>query len=145
MVYEEKLNVGYRYFATAHVPVLYPFGYGLSYSEFRYSDLQVVNQEDGVEVRVKVENISDRDGKEVIQLYVHEESPAVERPVRELKAFQKVLIKAHETKEVVFRLTEESFAYYSEDLHNWIANDGPFRIEICKNANEVLLSGQICR
>ena len=145
MVYEEKLNVGYRYFATARVPVLYPFGYGLSYSEFRYSDLQVANQEDGVEVRVKVENISDRDGKEVIQLYVHEENPAVDRPVRELKAFQKVLIKAHESKEVVFCLTEEAFAYYSEDLHNWIANAGPFRIEICKNANEVLLSELIYR
>lgn len=143
MVYEEKLNVGYRYFATAHVPVLYPFGYGLSYSEFRYSDLQVANQEDGVEVRVKVENISDRDGKEVVQLYVHEENPAVERPVRELKAFQKVLIKAQETKEVVFRLTEEAFAYYSEDLHNWIANDGPFRIEIGRNAHEILLSDSV--
>lgn len=143
MVYEEKLNVGYRYFATAHVPVLYPFGYGLSYSEFRYSDLQVENQENGVEVRVKVENISDRDGKEVIQLYVHEENPAVERPVRELKAFQKVLIKAQETKEVVFRLTEEAFAYYSEELHNWIANDGPFRIEIGRNAHEILLSDSV--
>ena len=143
--YREGIYVGYRYFATANVPVLYPFGYGLSYSEFRYSDLQVEKQGEEVEVRVKVENISDLDGKEVVQLYVGEEDPAVERPVRELKAFQKVLIKAHETAEVVFRLTEEDFAYYSEDLHNWIANDGPFRIEICKNANEVLLSEQICR
>ena len=98
-----------------------------------------------MEVRVKVENISDRDGKEVVQLYVGEEAPAVERPRRELKAFQKVLIKAHETAEVTFRLTEEDFAYYSEDLHNWIANDGPFRIELCKNANEVLLSDQTYR
>ena len=145
MVYEEKLNVGYRYFATNNVPVLYPFGYGLSYSQFRYSDLQVEKQENEVLVHVKVENISDVDGKEVVQLYVGEEDPAVERPVRELKAFRKVLIKAHETAEVAFRLTEEDFAYYSEDLHNWIANDGPFRIEICKNANEVLLSQEICR
>ena len=145
MVYEEKLNVGYRYFATKNVPVLYPFGYGLSYSQFRYSDLQVENQSGIVTVRVKVENISDRDGKEVVQVYVQEENPAVERPIRELKAFRKVLIKAHETVEVSFELTEEAFAYYSEDLASWIANTGPFRIEICKNANEVLLSRSVCR
>ena len=96
-------------------------------------------------VRVKVENVSDVDGKEVVQLYVQEVSPVVSRPVRELKAFQKVLVNAHETQEVVLNLTEEAFAYYSEDLHSWIANDGDFRIEICKNAHEVLLHQQIRR
>ena len=92
MVYEEKLNVGYRYFATHNVPVLYPFGYCLSYSESRYFDLKVENTDARVTVCVKVENISDRDGKEEARLYDHKEDPAVERPVRELKAFEKVLI-----------------------------------------------------
>lgn len=141
MSYEEKLNVGYRYFATANVPVLYPFGYGLSYSRFRYTDLKV----DGMQVRVRVENVSDRDGKEVVQLYIHEEDPTVERPIRELKAFQKVLIKAGQSKEVAFTLTEDMFSYYSQQLHSWTANKGAFQVQICKNANEVLLSAPVIR
>ena len=141
MSYEEKLNVGYRYFATANVPVLYPFGYGLSYSRFRYTDLKV----DGMQVRVRVENVSDRDGKEVVQLYIHEEDPTVERPIRELKAFQKVLIKAGQSKEVTFTLTEDMFSYYSQQLHSWTANKGAFQVQIGKNANEVLLSAPVIR
>ena len=141
MSYEEKLNVGYRYFATATVPVLYPFGYGLSYSRFRYTDLKV----DGMQVRVRVENVSDRDGKEVVQLYIHEEDPTVERPIRELKAFQKVLIKAGQSKEITFTLTEDMFSYYSQQLHSWTANPGAFQVQICKNANEVLLSAPVIR
>lgn len=141
MSYEEKLNVGYRYFATANVPVLYPFGYGLSYSRFRYTDIKV----DGMQVRVRVENVSDRDGKEVVQLYIHEEDPTVERPIRELKAFQKVLIKAGQSKEVAFTLTEDMFSYYSQQLHSWTANKGAFQVQICKNANEVLLSAPVIR
>lgn len=141
MSYEEKLNVGYRYFATANVPVLYPFGYGLSYSRFRYTDLKV----DGMQVRVRVENVSDRDGKEVVQLYIHEEDPTVERPIRELKAFQKVLIKAGQSKEVTFTLTEDMFSYYSQQLHSWTANKGAFQVQICKNANEVLLFAPVIR
>lgn len=141
MSYEEKLNVGYRYFATANVPVLYPFGYGLSYSRFRYTDIKV----DGMQVRVRVENVSDRDGKEVVQLYIHEEDPTVERPIRELKAFQKMLIKAGQSKEVAFTLTEDMFSYYSQQLHSWTANKGAFQVQICKNANEVFLSVPVIR
>ena len=145
MVYEEKLNVGYRYFTTHNVPVQYPFGYGLSYSQFRYSDLQVEKKEQDVLVRVLIENVSDRDGKEVVQLYVHEENPTVMRPVRELKAFEKVEIKAGQSKEVTFVLTEEAFSYYSKDLHAWTANAGAFQIQIGKNAREILLSAQVIR
>lgn len=96
MVYEEGLNVGYRYFESYGVDVLYPFGYGLSYSDFKYSDLKVVKKNDGVEITLQIENISDQDGKEVVQLYVNEVNPSVYRPIRELKAFEKVSIKAHE-------------------------------------------------
>lgn len=143
MVYEEKLNVGYRYFATEGVDVLYPFGHGLSYSQFRYADLAVERKGHTVTVRVQVENMSDRDGKEVVQLYVHEENPAVYRPIRELKAFAKVFVKAHEKKEVIFELTEDAFAYYAEDLGRWTVNAGTFQIEIGKNAHEILLSQSV--
>lgn len=138
-----ELRLGYRYFTTHGVDVLYPFGYGLSFSKFRYSDLKVEKKEDHVKVSVQVENISDRDGKEVVQLYVNEVNPSVYRPIRELKAFEKMLIKAHEKKKVVFELTEDAFSYYSESLNRWTANEGNFIIEIRKNAHEIILSERV--
>lgn len=143
MVYEEKLNVGYRYFETRGIDVLYPFGYGLSYSDFQYSDLKVEVKERQVKVSLKIENRSDRAGKEVVQLYISEVNPLVYRPVRELKAFEKVFVKAHEKREVVFELTEEAFSYYSESLNKWTMNPGIFMIEIRKNAHEILLAERV--
>ena len=97
MVYEEKLNVGYRYFVSKNVPVLYPFGYGLSYTDFRYSNMQIKQEQGSVLVYVDVENIGKMDGAEVVQLYVSPKNSLVDRPVRELKAFQKVFVKAGQT------------------------------------------------
>lgn len=143
MVYEEGLNVGYRHFETNEVDVLYPFGYGLSYSDFQYSDLKVEVYETHVEVRVQVENVSDVDGKEVIQLYVNEVNPVVYRPVRELKAFDKVYVKAHEKKEVIFELKDDAFAYYSTALDRWTVKSGMFMIQIGKNAHDIVLEQKI--
>jgi len=141
MVYEEGLNVGYRYFETQGVEVLYPFGYGLSYSDFRYSGLEVEVKEDGwVEVKFQVENVSDVDGKEVVQLYVREVNPTVFRPIRELKAFDKVFVKAHEKLEVKLRLERGDFSYYSTEKKQWIVNQGNFLMEVCKNAHEIELA-----
>lgn len=98
---------------------------------------------DGAEVRLWVENVSDTDGKEVVQLYVHEENPAVYRPIRELKAFEKVLVKAHEKKQVVLTLDRSAFTYYSTHKKKWTVNEGTFAIQICKNANEILLEKKI--
>lgn len=141
MVYEEGLNVGYRYFETQGVEVLYPFGYGLSYSDFRYSGLEVEVKEDGwVEVKFQVENVSDVDGKEVVQLYVREVNPTVYRPIRELKAFDKVFVKAHEKLEVKLRLERGDFSYYSTEKKQWIVNQGNFLMEVCKNAHEIELA-----
>lgn len=143
MVYEEGLNVGYRHFETNKVDVLYPFGYGLSYSDFQYSDLKVEVYETHVEVRVQVENVSDVDGKEVVQLYVNEVNPVVYRPVRELKAFDKVFVKAHEKKEVIFELKEDAFAYYSTGLDRWTVKPGMFKVQIGKNAHNIVLEQKI--
>ena len=143
MVYEEKLNVGYRYFETQGVDVLYPFGYGLSYSNFVYSDLKVDVKEDFVEVHLQVENVSDVDGKEVIQVYVSEVTPVVERPIRELKAFNKVFVKAHDKVDVQIRLDKEVFSYYSVVNEKWIVNPGEFIIEIGKNAHDILLKEEL--
>lgn len=144
MVYEEGLNVGYRYFESYGVDVLYPFGYGLSYSDFKYSDLKVVKKDDCVEVTLQIENISDQDGKEVVQLYVNEVNPSVYRPIRELKAFEKVFIKAHEKAEVRFQLGKESFSYYSAAINEWVVNPGTYLIEIRKNAHEIIMGERVC-
>lgn len=143
MVYEEGLNVGYRHFETKGVKVLYPFGYGLSYSEFEYSDLKVEVQEDHVEVCLQVKNVSDVDGKEVIQLYVNEVHPVVYRPVRELKAFDKVFVKAHNKAEVKFKLGKEAFSYFSTSHGKWVVNAGNFIIEIRRNAHEIELAERV--
>jgi len=143
MIYEEKLNVGYRYFETQGVDVLYPFGYGLSYSNFVYSDLKVDVKEDFVEVHLQVENDSEVDGKEVIQVYVKEVTPVVERPIRELKAFGKVFVKAHDKVNVQLHLEKEAFSYYSVDKGKWIVNSGEFHIEIGKNAHDIILKEEI--
>lgn len=144
MVYEEGLNVGYRYFETQKVPVLYPFGHGLSYSDFKYSDLKVVEKKDNIEVTLQLENISDRDGKEVVQLYVNEVNPTVYRPIRELKAFEKVFVKAHESVEVKIRLGKDAFSYYSAEKKKWEVNSGTFLIEVCKNAHEIIMEERVC-
>ena len=143
MAYEEKLNVGYRYFETECVDALYPFGYGLSYSTFLYSDLKVVIKENFVDVSFKIENSSDVAGNEVVQIYISEVHPVVTRPVRELKAFDKVFIKAHDKIDVKRRLDKEVFSYYSPEHGKWVIHPGIFLIEIRKNAHEILLVEKI--
>ena len=143
MAYEEKLNVGYRYFETECVDALYPFGYGLSYSTFLYSDLKVVIKENFVDVSFKIENSSDVAGNEVVQIYISEVHPVVTRPVRELKAFDKVFIKAHDKIDVKRRLDKEVFSYYSPEHGKWVIHPGIFLIEIRKNAHEILLAEKI--
>ena len=145
MVYEERLNVGYRYFTTANVPVLYPFGYGLSYTDFRYSNLQITREQENIFVSVEVENIGDVDGKEVVQLYVSPKNPSVDRPLRELKAFQKVFVKAGQTATVKMQLDQDAFTYYNEQTHSWQTDQGEFLLQICKNANEIALEHTVIR
>ena len=144
MVYEEKLNVGYRYFVSKNVPVLYPFGYGLSYTDFRYSNLQITREGESVTVSVDVENIGNMDGKEVVQLYAGPKNPSVDRPVRELKAFRKVFVKAGESVTVDLQLDKDAFTYYDEQTHSWQEDKGEVSLQICKNANEVLLHASFC-
>ena len=143
MVYEERLNVGYRYFETKGVDVLYPFGYGLSYSEFEYSDLKVQVKDKYVDVSVQVENVSNLDGKEVVQLYVSEVHPVLYRPVRELKAFDKVFVKAHEKVKVKFQLGKEAFSYFSISQNQWVVNPGKYIIEICKNVHDIKMAERV--
>lgn len=143
MLYSEGLNVGYRYFDTFDVPVLFPFGYGLSYSEFKYDRLSVEQKNRCVNVSFEIENISEIDGKEIAQVYVREITKEVYRPYKELKAFKKVFIKAHGREKVEFTLDKSAFAYYSVAKDRWVVKPGVFEILIGKSAKHIVLSKRI--
>ena len=118
--YREGLYIGYRYYETAHVPVRYPFGYGLSYTTFAYSDLKA----DADKVTFTITNIGSRAGAEIAQLYVAKADAAVFRPEKELKGFEKVFLEPGETKTVTMELNKRSFAWYNTELHDWFAASG---------------------
>ncbi|MDE6274121.1 MAG: glycoside hydrolase family 3 C-terminal domain-containing protein [Clostridiales bacterium] len=141
--YAEGLNVGYRYFSSRGIGVLYPFGYGLSYTQFTYRDLKVMTEGAQVRVSVKVKNAGAVKGKEVIQLYAQELSPKVERPLRELRAFEKIELNAGEEKEVVFMLNKSELSYYSVEKKAWVFEAGNYIFEIGRNARDIALSQEM--
>lgn len=145
--YREGVFVGYRYYTTREMDVQYPFGYGLSYTTFGYSSLTVDKNEltdaETLSVSVDVENTGDRTGKEVVQLYVAPVSFEVLRPVRELKGFEKVSLESGEKKTVTFSLDDRDFAVWNAELHCWDVPDGAYRIQICRNAQEVILETEV--
>ena len=120
---------------------LYPFGYGLSYSTFVYGDLrlskQSINQTEDLEVVVTVKNLSNRDGEEVVQLYLRDVTGSVTRPVKELKGFQKILVKGGESKIVTFKLNENQLRFYRADM-TWGSEPGKFEVFVGGNSQDVL-------
>ena len=137
--YQDGLNVGYRYYDRHHRAAAFPFGFGLSYSEFEYGDLKVTSDGTEAEVSFTVRNVSEVAGKEVAQVYVQELSPVVYRPVKELKGFAKVEIKAGEKKRVNVKLDGRAFAYYSTADDCWRVNDGAFGILIGSSSRDIRL------
>ncbi len=147
-LYSEGLLVGYRWYDTAPLmgkkaDLLYPFGYGLTYSSFAYDKLVIEETEDGVDVLFDITNTSERDGSEVAQVYVREVHPKVFRPVKELKAFEKVDIKAGETVRVTLPLTRRDFAHYSTGIDAWDVTPGTFEILVGSNAVDIELGASI--
>ena len=133
--YAEGIFTGYRgYGETAP---LYPFGFGLGYTDFSHSELTVTPAGDGFDVRLEVRNSGNRDGSETVQIYVHEENPCVPRPVRELKGFCKVSIPKGQARTVTVHLPREAFAYYDSDSHGWVVNPGAFTIEAGASAADI--------
>ena len=133
--YAEGIFTGYRgYGETAP---LYPFGFGLGYTDFSHSELTVTPAGDGFDVRLEVRNSGNRDGSETVQIYVHEENPCVPRPVRELKGFCKVSIPKGQARTVTVHLPREAFAYYDSDSHGWVVNPGAFTIEAGASAANI--------
>ena len=137
--YREGLYVGYRYFDTAKVPVKYPFGYGLSYTSFEYSDLQV--REDRVVLRIR--NTGAVPGGEVVQLYVHAETDGMFRPEQELKGFARVFLEPGEEKEVTIPLSDRSFAVWSIRENGWVVEGGIYELRIGASSRDIRLTARI--
>ena len=134
--YKESIFVGYRYYEKVDKKVRYPFGYGLSYSKFDYSD---INIKDGV-VTFKVKNIGKYPAKEITQLYISKHDSKYYRPIKELKGFKKVHLNVGEEKEVSINLDEYSFRVYDIDKHDWIVESGCYDIMIGSSSAEIRLS-----
>lgn len=141
--YKEGIFVGYRYYDKKEMDVLFPFGYGLSYTNFEYSNLKISKNEiddtEKVTVSVKIKNIGDVFGKEIVQLYIRDKESSVTRPEKELKGFEKVGLEPGEEREVKFTLNKRSFAYYNVDLSDWYVESGEFEILIGKSSREIVL------
>lgn len=148
VVYSEGVFIGYRYYDTKELEVLYPFGYGLSYTEFQYSDLKVspeadLKDTDTITVTLNVKNTGKIAGKEIVQLYLHDKEAYVSRPEKELKGFVKVALAPGEEKEISFTLDKRSFAYYSKELKDWYVETGDFTIMVGKSSRHIVLAKDI--
>lgn len=145
--YSEGIFVGYRYYDTKEMPVAFPFGYGLSYTTFAYSNLRISQKElsdaDTITVSADVTNTGDREGKEIVQLYVRDLTGTVRRPLKELKGYDKVSLKPGETKTVSFTLDYRSFAWYNTRLSDWYAASGDYEILIAASSQDVRLTEQV--
>lgn len=141
--YKEGVFVGYRYYDAKEMPVRYPFGYGLSYTTFEYSDLQLsadkIKDTDTLKVTLKVKNTGDRAGKEVVQLYVADKTGSASRPVKELKNFVKVELQPQEEKTVEMELDKRSFAWYNTQIHDWYAASGEYEILAAASSRDIRL------
>jgi beta-glucosidase len=139
--YGEGLFIGYRYYDAKEMPVLFPFGHGLSYTTFAYRNAQVSAKDfrdvDGLTVTVDITNTGHVAGKEIVQVYVHDRTSGLVRPEKELKGFAKVALQPGETKSVTVKLDFRAFAYYHPDYKQWITEDGDFDILIAASASDI--------
>ena len=139
--YGEGIFIGYRYYEKKQVAPLFPFGFGLSYTSFAYSNVQVHpstdTPEDVVVVSVDVTNTGQQAGKEVVQVYVHDRQSTLSRPAKELKRFAKVALVAGETQTVTFPLDHAALAYWDDAQHAWVAEAGEFEVLVGSSSQDI--------
>ena len=145
--YREGVYVGYKYYDTANKQVAFPFGFGLSYTTFEYSDIKVsadnIKDTDTVTVSFKIKNTGDVAGAEVAQLYVNDVESTIFRPVKELRGFKKVFLEPGEEKEVEIVLDKRAFAYYNVNIHDWHVESGEFKILVGASSRDIRLEASI--
>ena len=145
--HRESVYIGYRYYDKAQKDVLFPFGYGLSYTTFEYSNLKVsadsIKDTDTLKVSFTLKNTGNVDGAEVAQLYVADKESTIFRPVKELKGFKKVFLKAGEEKTVEFELDKRAFAFFNVEINDWMVETGEFDILVSASSRDVKLSATV--
>ena len=145
--YRESIYVGYRYFDKAKKNVLFPFGFGLSYTQFDYSDLKLSSktQRRGKEIKVsfKIKNIGNYDGAEIAQIYVAPKNNKTFKAVKELKGFEKVYLKSGEEKEVTVTLDDRAFSHYDTNQNDWLMESGNYEILVASSSEDIRLSEKI--
>ena len=151
--YREGIFVGYRYYDKKHMDVQFPFGFGLSYTDYDYSCLEIESvenkaisdrSEERLRVRCRIKNTGIRSGKEAVQLYLGIRKSTELRPVKELRGFEKIWLKPGEEKSVEFVLTGEDLAYYDEDIHDFRIETGEYTIGIGASSRDIRLEGNVC-
>jgi beta-glucosidase len=143
--YKEGLLVGYRYFDTKNVEPMFAFGFGLSYTTFEYSGLEMsktINKNEEFAVSLEVTNSGKRSGKEIVQVYVRDDSSTVEHPFKELKGFGKVNLKPGEKQKLVIKLNNRAFEYYDPGKKKWVAEPGIFEILVGGSSRDIRLKGE---
>ena len=139
--YSEGVYVGYRWYSSKKIKVQFPFGHGLSYTTFEYANAKADQPEmtagQTLKVSVDVTNTGATDGAEVVQLYINDVKSTIDRPVKELKNFEKVYLKAGETKTVTFEIDAEDLSYFDADKHEWVAEPGKFKALIGSSSEDI--------
>ncbi|MCT7940339.1 glycoside hydrolase family 3 C-terminal domain-containing protein [Shewanella holmiensis] len=142
--YSEGVFIGYRWFEQQDIEPEFPFGHGLSYSQFNYTDMRLsstsIRDNNSLKVSVNITNTSKVDGAEVVQLYLRDMDSSVPRPIKELKGFDKVWLKAGETQTAQFTLTQRDLSFWDVKSNNWLAESGEFEVMLGASVNDIRLS-----
>lgn len=141
--YNEGFDVGYRYYDKHPEEICYPFGYGLSYTEFDYGDFYVEQNGDQIDISLTVTNNGDYDGKDVVQIYVGKGESCVTRPVKELKAFRKVFVEQGESASVTISIPIRDLAYYNVLLNEWVVEPGDYEIMVASSSRDIRHSARL--
>lgn len=140
-LYKEGVFIGYRWFEQQKIKPLFPFGHGLSYTQFEYSDISLssstFHEGDNISVSVKVTNTGQREGSEVVQLYLHDIKSSVPRPIKELKGFSKIALKAGESGRVEITLTQRDLSFWDIHTGNWLAEPGEFEVMLGSSVEDI--------
>ena len=139
--YSEGVYIGYRWYSTKGIEVQFPFGHGLSYTTFEYANAKADKSEMTADqkllVSVDVTNTGSVDGAEIVQLYINDVQSSIDRPVKELKNFEKVYLKAGETKTVTFEVDAQDLSYFDADKHEWVAEPGDFKVLLGSTSEDI--------